>query len=177
MPPLHLLCAICGAALEKSSEISVDAVNKMLTEVGYRDHITAVLAHLLWLPVCFWTELKVLVLTFKAPYHFGSTYLKNCLIPYEPSQTLQWSLEALFQVFAPSEWVFSVMASEFWNTFLRGVCLSPAVAIFCQWVKNEVSLVLFGIPQWSLLPVHCFYVLYLTVSCLLTMFLTLFTTV
>lgn len=48
-----------------------NAAISLLTGVGCGDHILPVLAPENWLPICFWTQFRVLVLTFKVLYGLG----------------------------------------------------------------------------------------------------------
>lgn len=52
-------------------------------DVDYRADITSFLFYVHWLPVCFWAQYKVLVLTFIDLYSLGTTYLKDLLLLYE----------------------------------------------------------------------------------------------
>lgn len=59
--------------------MSIDA-KCYLTKVSQRDLIAPVLDHLYCLPVCFWEQFKVLVLSIIALYGLGPAYLKYCLL-------------------------------------------------------------------------------------------------
>lgn len=49
------------------------------------------LQQLPWLPVHFWAQIKVEVLNFKALYSLGPGYLRDHLLPYNPTRTLRSS--------------------------------------------------------------------------------------
>ena len=63
-----------------------NAAATLLTRTRKFDHITPILASLHWLPISSRSDVKVLLLTYKAP-----SYLKDLIIPYSPSRTLRSS--------------------------------------------------------------------------------------
>ncbi|XP_053142271.1 uncharacterized protein LOC128340742 [Hemicordylus capensis] len=109
---------------------------RLLTGTGRFDHIMPMLNQLHWLPIHFWTQFKVLVLTFKA--------LKALDAPYVPTHTLRSSSEALLQVSLPNEMrrvairerAFSVVAPCLYNSLPSEVCLAPSLCSFRHQVKT-----------------------------------------
>ena len=49
------------------------AAARLLTGAGYREHTTPLLKQLHWLPVHFWAQFKVLVMTYRALYSSASS--------------------------------------------------------------------------------------------------------
>ena len=74
------------------------AAARLLTGAGYREHTTPLLKLLPWLPVCFRAQFIVQVMTYKALYGSGPGYLKDCILPDEPTRALRSSGEALLSV-------------------------------------------------------------------------------
>ena len=74
----------------KSLQLVQNAAARLLTRTRRFDHITPILAFLHWLPLTFRSELKVLLLPYKALHGSYPSYLKDLIIPYSPSRSL-WS--------------------------------------------------------------------------------------
>lgn len=64
-----------------------NAVAHLLKGVGKQEHITPVLQGLHQYPVFFWVQFKVTILTYKALKGLDHMYLRDCLLPYTPSQS------------------------------------------------------------------------------------------
>ena len=71
---------------------------RLLTGASYREHMTHLLQEQQWLPVHFWAQFKVLVITYKALYRLGPGYLKDHISLYAPSGQLRSAEEALLSV-------------------------------------------------------------------------------
>lgn len=52
-------------------------------------YITPVLQEFHWLPTSFCTQIKVLVMTFKALHGLKAGYLSDCILQYDPAQPLR----------------------------------------------------------------------------------------
>ncbi|XP_061477973.1 uncharacterized protein LOC133382302 [Rhineura floridana] len=121
-----------------------NAAARLLTRTKRSDHITPVLAHLHWLPICFRAKFKVLVLTYKALYGAGPRYLSERLSRYEPARTLRSATKALLRVPTHREArrvvtrsrAFSVVAPELWNSLPEEVRLAPTLSSFRRQVKT-----------------------------------------
>ena len=98
-----------------------------------------------WLPVHFWAQFKVLVMTYKALYGSGPGYLKDRILPYEPAHALRSSGEALLSV-PPSSQVhlggtwersFSVASPVLWNSLPGEARLAPSLMSFWKQAKKQ----------------------------------------
>ena len=83
----------CNSLLSGSSRKSLktlqlvqNAAARVLTRTKKREHITPVLASLHWLPVKSRIEFKILLLTFKALNNMAPLYLKELIVPYQPTR-------------------------------------------------------------------------------------------
>ncbi|XP_068184064.1 uncharacterized protein [Antennarius striatus] len=79
----------CPKKSLKSLQIIQNAAAPVLTRTSARDHISPVLASLHWLPVKARIDFKILLLTYKALRGQAPTYLKELLVPYNPSRALR----------------------------------------------------------------------------------------
>lgn len=95
----------------------------IVLEAPQMAHMTFLLYGLCWLPVCFWTQFKVLVITFKALYSWGPRYLRNYLTSIELTCPTHSSGKDLFQILSAKEFqlaeswrrVFFATAPTLWN--------------------------------------------------------------
>ncbi len=69
-----------------------------LTNTGRQDHISPVLASLHWLPVSFRTDVKILLIIFKACHGLAPSYIAELLLPCEPERSLSSSDTGLLAV-------------------------------------------------------------------------------
>ena len=60
-------------------------------------HVTPLLRELHWVPVCFWVQFKVLVITFKALHGMGPGYLSNHLFPITSTHPTQSCREGMLR--------------------------------------------------------------------------------
>ena len=74
---------------DKGPQLIQNAASQVLTGTKKMDHITPVLAALLWLPVKSRFDFKILALTYKALNGQGPSYLQDLLISYCPSRALR----------------------------------------------------------------------------------------
>ena len=75
----------------RSLQLVQNAAARPLNRTRKFDHITPILAFLHWLPITSRSNLKVLLLTYKALHGLAPSYLKDLIIPYSPSQSLRSS--------------------------------------------------------------------------------------
>lgn len=94
---------------------------RILTRTPVSEHITPLLTQLLWLPVKYCIDFKILLLTFKALHNFAPPYLSELLQPYAPSRTLRSYSSSLLSI--PSARMstmgfraFSYCAPHLWNS-------------------------------------------------------------
>ena len=79
----------CSNKSLKTLQLIQNAAARVLTRTRIRDHITPVLASLHWLPIKFRIEFKILLLTYKALNGQAPSYLKELIVPYQPTRTLR----------------------------------------------------------------------------------------
>ncbi len=70
-------------------QLMQNAAACVLTRTRIRDHITAVLASLHWLPVKYRIQFKILLLTYEALTDQAPSFLKELTVPYYPTRTLR----------------------------------------------------------------------------------------
>ena len=108
------------------------------------DSVGPLLQRLHWLPVPFRAQFKVLVLTFKALHGSGPGYLRDRLLPYNPTRTLRSSEGAFLTVPPPREVkgmaarnrAFSVVAPRLWNTLPLDLRTAPSLSSFRRGLKT-----------------------------------------
>lgn len=112
------------------------AASRKLTGMGHRDSINPVLA---CLPVCFWVQFKVLMLTFKALYNLGPAYLKNSLLTYEFPDHFSYLLRPCFgcsYLLRLGRWQPERRPSSLWHknceTFFSGRLICPLLLPSCS---------------------------------------------
>ena len=133
-----------------------------------------VLARLHWLPIRFWAQFKVLVLTYKALHGLGPQYLTEYLSRHEPTHTLRSTSKVLLRVPTPREaqrkatreGTFSVVAPRLWNDLPEEARLVPTLLSFWRQVKtylfpqainNVLSLFSFSGPQNRIVVLICIF--------------------
>ena len=79
----------CSNGSLKSLQLVQNAAARVLTRTRKRDHISPILASLHWLPVKSRIEFKISLLTYKALNGQAPSYLKELIIPYNPTRTLR----------------------------------------------------------------------------------------
>ena len=108
---------------------------RVLTRTRGREHITPVLKSLHWLPVCFRTDFKVLLLVFKCLNGHGPSYLSDLLLPYQPSRVLRSSGTGLLiipkvRTKTHGETAFSHRGPRLWNSLPQGIRTAETADIF-----------------------------------------------
>lgn len=80
----HCNMLYTGLPLNYYSELQLgqNVAARVFTQTYWSNHIKLVLYHLNWLLICFWTQYKVLLLTFNTLNNVGSEYWKDHLQPY-----------------------------------------------------------------------------------------------
>ena len=78
----------CPNNPQKIFQLIWKAVAGVLTSIIMRECIFPVLASLYGLPVKIWTEIKVLLITYKALHGQAPSCLKNVFLPYNLARTL-----------------------------------------------------------------------------------------
>ncbi|XP_058048302.1 uncharacterized protein LOC131202851 [Ahaetulla prasina] len=102
-------------------------------------HIKPILRRLHWLPVAFWVQIKVLVLTFKALHGLGPGYLwDHLLLPVASHRPVRSHREGLLRLpsarqcrlATPSGRAFSAGAPALWNELPPGIRQLPDIRAF-----------------------------------------------
>lgn len=95
-------CISLYVGLDQSSHHCLQAVQNiaacLLIGEKRRDHITPVLASLLWVPVCFRIQFKISLLVFKSLNWTGPLYLSELLKPRTPSRALRSTNQLLLDI-------------------------------------------------------------------------------
>ncbi|XP_034541124.1 uncharacterized protein LOC117814108, partial [Notolabrus celidotus] len=104
----------------KILQLVQNAAARVLTRTRKREHISPVLASLHWLPIKCRIEFKILLLTYKALKNQTPSYLKELIVPYNPSRTLRSQHAGLLVVPKISKSsvggrTFSYQAPLLWN--------------------------------------------------------------
>ena len=133
-----LLCYIYRAYID-----SFDFSDENLTRTRGREHITPVLRSLHWLPVCFRTDFKVLLLVFKCLNGHGPSYLSDLLLPYQPSRVLRSSGTGLLiipkvRTKTHGETTFSHRGPRLWNSLPEGIRTAETADIFKRRLKTHM---------------------------------------
>ena len=91
-----------------------NAAARLITGTGRFEHIRPILAHLHWLPIRFWLQFKVLVMTFKALNSLGPRYVKERLSLYMPARDLRSVGGALLRI-PPTQFIHCGGLSLLWH--------------------------------------------------------------
>ena len=86
------------ACQTKKLQMIQNIAARIVSRTKMSDHITPVLYNLHWLPVTSRITFKILLLVFKAMNNLGPTYLKELLVPHEPSRTLLSGTQGFLRV-------------------------------------------------------------------------------
>ena len=113
------------------------------TRTRGREHITPVLKSLLWLPVRFRIDFKVLLLVFKCLNGLGPSYLSDLLLPYQPPRTLRSSGTGLLTIPQVSskkhgEAAFSCYGPRLWNRLPENLRVAQTVEVFQKRLKTHL---------------------------------------
>ena len=114
---------------------------RVLTRTKKREHITPVLASLHWLPVKSRIELKILLLTFKALNNMAPLYLKELVVPYQPTRALRSQNSSLLVIPKVSKSrvgarAFSYQAPHLWNHLPLSVREADTICMFKSRLKT-----------------------------------------
>ena len=138
----------CNSLLSGSSRKSLktlqlvqNAAARVLTRTKKREHISPVLASLHWLPVKSRIEFKILLLTFKALNNMAPLYLKELIVPNQPTRALRSQNSGLLVVPKVSKSrvgarAFSYQAPLLWNHLPLSVREADTICTFKSRLKN-----------------------------------------
>lgn len=73
----HALCMGLPLKMTKKLQLDQNATAPVLLNKSRFHHATPLLQELHWLPAVFWVQVKLLVITYNAPYGLGASYLKD----------------------------------------------------------------------------------------------------
>ncbi len=127
-----------------------NAAARILTNTKKRDHITPLLISLLWLPVKYRIQYKVLMFVYKALHNQAPEYIKDMLIPYQSQRHLRCSQYMLLTVprsrlRRSGDRAFSVAAPALWNVLPLSIKVSSSMDIFKKDLKTYLFYRAFGI--------------------------------
>uniref|UniRef100_A0A670I2H7 Reverse transcriptase domain-containing protein n=1 Tax=Podarcis muralis TaxID=64176 RepID=A0A670I2H7_PODMU len=129
-----------------------NAAARLLMGSSLRDHIHPVLYQLHWLPVEYRIRFKVLVLTFKALYGLGPSYLRDRLSWYAPQRNLRSANNNILKVPGLREVrlastrarAFSAAAPIWWNALSQETKALRDLTSFRRACKTELFHQAFG---------------------------------
>lgn len=96
----HLAFTIACNILRSHSaifQLAQSSATQAKLGVQRRAHITPLFCELHWIPVCYWVQLKVLVMTYKALHCIGPGFLQNQLCPITLAHPTQSGMEGILQ--------------------------------------------------------------------------------
>uniref|UniRef100_A0AAR2L787 Reverse transcriptase domain-containing protein n=1 Tax=Pygocentrus nattereri TaxID=42514 RepID=A0AAR2L787_PYGNA len=138
----------CNALLAGSSckslnklQLVQNAAARVLTRARKFDHITPILSSLHWLPVKFFIDYKILLLTYKSLKGLAPQYLAELLIPYNPPRTLRSQEAGLLSVPRIRKnnalgKAFSYKAPQLWNNLPINIRDSDTLSVFKSRLKT-----------------------------------------
>ena len=136
-----LLSGLSIKSLKTQQLVQNDAA-RVLTRTRKRDHISPVLASLHWLLVKSRIEFKILLLTFKALNNIAPLYLKELIVPYQPTRALRSQNSGLLFVPKVSRSrvgasAFSYQAPLLWNHLPLSVREADTICTFKSGLKKK----------------------------------------
>jgi hypothetical protein len=145
----NALLAACPKTSIKSFQLVQNTAARLLTGTKRREHITPVLKSLHWLPVEYRIKFKILLLTYKAVNGMAPSYLKDLLVPYQPSRALRSQNSKLLVVPRVSKSTvggraFSYQAPALWNQLSIEVREADTVSTFKARLKTYLFELAYG---------------------------------
>ena len=130
------------AVLTKKLQSVQNAAAKLVCGLNRWDHVEPPLQDLHWLPVRFRIQFKVLLLVYKSLNGKGPAYLKELLIPYNPSCALRSAssnnlVEPRTHMKSYGDRAFCVMGPRLWNSLPSDVKDSVSVESFKRALKTH----------------------------------------
>ena len=108
-----------------------NCASRLVSRTRKYDHITAVLQHLHWLPICVRQAYKVLLFAYSVMHDQAPCYLAELLLPRQPNRRLRFAslplltLPALQRV-THGDRRFAVAAAALWNGLPDSVMTAKA---------------------------------------------------
>ena len=114
-----------------------NAAARLLASSSRFEHVTPILMHLHWLPVCQRIKFKIILLTYKALHNCAPLYIKDLINPYVPARCLRSSSHNLlqqprFNLQTYGGRAFSVASSALWNTLPLLKCQKQSLSCHTQ---------------------------------------------
>ena len=125
-------------------QIIQNCAAKIISQANKFDHATPILRNLHWLPVAQRIVFKLLLLTFKALSCKGPDYLRELLIPYQPSRSLRSSSDHHLLVIPKTKLktygdkAFSAAAPVLWNNLPFYIRSCQSVISFKSALKTHL---------------------------------------
>jgi hypothetical protein len=134
-----LLAGLSASLISKLQRI-MNIAARIVTRTKKFDHITPVLKHLHWLPVCKRIDFKIALLVFKCIHHLAPFYLCNLISLHRPSRSLRSSNLNLLSVPRFNTNIhrrsFSVYGPILWNSLPDDLRFETEIAIFKRKLKT-----------------------------------------
>ena len=119
-----------------------NAAARVLTRTKKVDHISPVLRSLHWLPGPQRTDFKILLLVYKSLNGLGPKYIRDLLLPYQPSRPLRSSGSGLLCVprirTKHGEAAFSFYAPQIWNKLPENCRNAETLSSFKSRLKTHL---------------------------------------
>ena len=119
-----------------------NAAARVSFQIAKFDHITFALTDLLWLPVTFRVQFKLLLFVYKSLHNQSASYIKD-LLSLKPAATYAIRSPAQSLLFVPKvncsilgDWAFAHPAPVLWNSLPLTIRTSTSLAIFKKQLKT-----------------------------------------
>ena len=146
----------------------LNSAARLVTSVGMREHITAMLQTLHWLPVKARIEFKICLLVYKCLNSLAPDYLADCLTyidlrrelhSSDPGELLHIPATNLDKI---GDRAFSVCGPRLWNNSPEATRAAPTIDSFKKRLKTHL------LAKHSIITIACIYIyiiLFLFLSC------------
>ncbi len=115
---------------------------RILTRTKKSEHITPVLRSLLWLPVTFRIDFKVLLLVYKSLNGLGPKYIADMLTEYKPNRPLRSVGSSQLEIprvhTKHGESAFRYFDSRSWNQLPEEIRYAKILATFKSRLKTHL---------------------------------------
>ena len=137
-----LLASLPDITLRKLQWVQ-NAAARILTRTRKYDHITPILIDLHWLPIPLRIIFKILLLTYRTLHDLSPEYLKELIIPYEPSRNLRSASTHLLtpvrtRLTTYGDHAFSAVAPKLWNNLPADIRNAGTLDTFKSSLKTHL---------------------------------------